>query len=285
MLLQRQGTDMFGFKRKQGKLKKTNNYLRPKVKLGLALSGGGARGFGHIGAFKAFEENHIRFDYVAGTSVGSIMGAAYCAGIPWQKMRDFSLTVEDRDLIDKRFIKIGSRSSNIEDLMRRLIGDTTFEQLQIPFSAVAVDLISGNEIVLNSGSVAKACSASSAVPAVFKPVQYDDMMLVDGGLLNNIPADTVRHMGAEVVIAVDLNHTRGEGTTSTGMWSTLMASWRILMKATAFKGQMNSDIIIEPELKEFKNTSIGDVDSMIEEGYRATLKKMDEIKYMLGLER
>ena len=277
---------MFGFKKKQSVSDKSSDrYLRPKVKLGLALSGGGARGFAHIGAFRAFEEYRIRFDCVAGTSVGSIMGAAYCAGLTWQQMRDFSLTENDQDIIDNRFIKIGSRSSNIEDVMRKLIGDTTFEQLKTPFSAVAVDLVSGNEITLNSGSVAKACSASSAVPAVFKPVQYGDMLLVDGGLLNNIPADTVRHMGAEVVVAVDLNHTRGEGTTSTKLWSTLMASWRILMKATAFKGQMNSDVIIEPELRVFKNTSIGDVDSMIEEGYRATVGKIPEIMYLLGLER
>lgn len=253
-----------------------------KYKLGLALSGGGARGFAHIGAFKAFAEHNINFDYVAGTSVGSIMGACYCAGYSYQQIADFAHTVYDRDIINSKLLKINNRASNIANVLSRLIGDITFQQLPIPLCVVAVDLISGNEVVLNSGNVAKACSASSAVPAIFTSVKIDNYNLVDGGLLNNIPSDVVRSMGAEYVVAIDLNHSRGEGTDSDKFWNKMGAVWRILMKATAFKGAMNSDIIIEPELRIFSNSTIANVDEMIEEGYRSTLNAIQEIKFMLG---
>ncbi len=271
------------FKRKAAVRSDGKNYLRTKLRIGLALSGGGARGFAHIGVIRAFEENNIGFDYVAGTSVGSIIGAMYAAGIDWRDMREFSLTVRNDDLIDKRILKIGSRSSNIEKVAEKLLNGKTFADLIVPFKAVAVDIVSGEEIVLDSGSVAKAVSASSAVPAVFKPVRYGDLILVDGGLLNNMPSDVVRQMGAEFVVGVDLNHTRGEGTASPKLWDTLVATWNITTKSTMYKGQMNSDVIIEPELRIFKNTSIDRVDEMIEEGYRAALQSMPEIKQAIGI--
>lgn len=262
---------------------KTYNFKKTanKYKMGLALSGGGARGFAHIGVMRAFAEHGLHFDYVAGTSVGSIMGAAYCAGYSWEEMREFSLTVKDRDLITARLLKINNSSGNIEKIAQRLLNGLTFEQMQIPFACVAVDLISGNEVVLNSGDVAKAVSASCAVPAIFTPVEIGNMRLVDGGVLNNIPADVVRRMGADKVISVDLNHTRGEGTERNKFWSRMSATWRILMKATAYKGQINSDIIIEPELRIFSNSTIKQIDEMIDEGYRATINKLNEIDALL----
>ena len=158
-----------------------------------------------------------------------------------------------------------------------------FVATKIPFACVAVDLVTGSEVVLDSGSLAKACSASCAVPLVFTPVEMDGMVLVDGGVSNNIPADVCRQMGAEIVIAVDLNHTRSEGTTSSKTIDRMGAVWRVMSSATAYKGQHNSDLVITPELRIFKSTTIADVDRMINEGYRATIAQMDEIKQLLNI--
>ncbi len=258
---------------------RNKNYLN-KYKLGLALSGGGTRGIAHIGAFKAFEENGIKFSYVAGTSVGSIMGALYCADIPWQTILSETKLLSKKDIIDKRFV-FGSQSSNIAKIVQKILGDTTFDQLKIPFSAVAVDISSGREVVLTDGEVATAVSASSAVPVLFTPVKYNGMTLVDGGLLNNLPADVCRQMGAEVVISVDLNHTRGGGTDSTKFWDILLATWNITTKSTVYKGELNSDILVTPQLSAYKNTRLDNIDTMFEAGYRAAMEKMPEILELL----
>ena len=251
--------------------RKTSNH-----KVGLALSGGGTRGIAHIGAFKAFEEAGIHFHCVAGTSAGSIMGALYCAGIPWQVMLMEAKKLNRKDFLDKRFW-VGSASENIANIARILLGDTTFNSLQIPFSAVAVDIRTGSEVILNSGDVATAVSASSAVPALFTPVTIGEMTLVDGGLLNNMPADVCRNMGAEIVVGVDLNHTRGQGSASDKLKDTIWASWAIIGKNAMYKGELNSDVIVTPELSEYKNTRLDNIDEMFEEGYRAANEKIQEI--------
>ncbi|MBR2974324.1 MAG: patatin-like phospholipase family protein [Clostridia bacterium] len=255
---------------------------RNKQKIGLALSGGGARGFAHLGALMAFADNGIAFDCVAGTSVGSLFASAYALGLPLDQVQSFCNTVKDKDLVT-RWLKVGSPSSNIQRLADKLFDGATFQETQIPCACVAVDLVSGSEVVLNTGSLAKACSASCAVPLVFTPVETDGMVLVDGGIANNIPADVCRQMGAEIVIAVDLNHTRGEGTASSKLVDRMGAVWRVMSASTAYKGQINSDLVISPELRIFKSTTIADVDRMVNEGYRATIAKMDEIKYLLNI--
>ena len=249
-------------------------------KVGLTLSGGGTRGVAHIGVFKAFEEHGIKFDYVTGTSAGSILGALYSANVPIDKMVEVAKSLTKKDLINKRLM-LGSDPKNIQQAVSRVLGDITFDQLSLPFAAVAVDILTGNEVVLNTGSVCQAVAASSAVPMLFKPVQIGDMALVDGGLLNNMPADVCRQMGAEVVISVDLNHRRGKGITTGKLLDTVIATWNITTKSTVYKGQINSDVIITPELSDYKNTRLESIDEMIDEGYRATICKMDEIKEIL----
>ena len=248
--------------------------------IGLALSGGGTKGVAHIGVFKAFLENGIKFDYVTGTSAGSILGAMYAANVPIEEMVQAAKALTKKDILNKRLI-LGSNPLNVEQVAMRVLGDITFDQLSVPFAAVAVDISTGNEVVLNSGSVCKAVSASSAVPMLFKPVQLDGMSLVDGGLLNNMPADICRQMGAEIVVSVDLNHNRGRGTTTGKFLDTVVATWNITTKSTVYKGQINSDVIITPELSDYKNTRLVGIDEMIEEGYRAATEKIDEIKQLL----
>ena len=154
--------------------------------------------------------------------------------------------------------------------------------MKIPFCAVAVDLISGDEIRITKGNLATAVSGSCAVPGVFAPVEFENMHLADGGLQNNIPADIPRFYDCDYVISVDVNSTRGEGTESLGLVDTLLASLRILMKSNSVKGYINSDLVIKPDLKRYKSTKTEGKEEMIEEGYLATIEKIPEILKMIS---
>lgn len=255
--------------------------IKLKCKVGLALSGGGTRGFAHIGVIKAFNEERIGFNFVAGTSVGSLIGAMYCAGVGTDAMMEEARLVSRKEIV--RRLWLNSDPSNIEQIADRLLVNRSFDELSVPFAAVAVNIGNGSEEVLSSGSVAKAVSASCAVPVLFRPVSVDGKLLVDGGLLNNMPADVCRNMGAEIVIGVDLDHNRGSGARSQKLKDILVATWTITTKSTMYKGKQNSDLVIEPELSKFSRASLDDIDAMVAEGYRAAKQRMPEIKKLLGI--
>ena len=252
------------------------------IKLGLALGGGATRGYGHIGALKAFEEYGIEFDYVAGTSVGSLIGALYCAGLTVDQIYDIGMEINEKEIKTSKILFVPSKATGIQNIVKNAVGDITFDDLKKPFCAVAVDLISGDEIRITKGNLATAVSGSCAVPGVFAPVEFENMHLADGGLQNNIPADIPRFHDCDYVISVDVNSTRGEGTDSLGLVDTLLASLRILMKSNSVKGYINSDIVIKPDLKRYKSTKTEGKEEMVEEGYLATIEKMPEILKMIS---
>lgn len=256
-----------------------NRQKKSKIKLGLVLSGGGTRGFGHIGAIRAFEEAGIKFDYVSGTSAGSIVGALYAKNIKSAQMMELSKLIVEKEIRNSKLFFMPSDSGNIERLVTKLIGGTEFKDLSVPFSCVAVDIVTATEVIFNSGSVAKAVSASCSVPVYFTPVIDGKRILVDGGLLNTIPSDVVLNMGAQYVVAVDLNSGRGAGTTSTKITDMLMATWRIAMKSSSIKGTLYSDTIITPDLGNYKSTKLEGAKDMVEEGYRAAKAAIPKILY------
>jgi NTE family protein len=179
--------------------------------LGIALGGGGARGFAHIGVFKVLQRAGIFPRLVAGTSMGGIVGAMYARGLSAEQMEAAvkQAVRRRRDMIravDLRPTQTGFvRGARIYDYIAGVIGpETRFSDLRRPLAMVAVDLNTGREVVLDSGRVADAVRATISVPGVFLPVEIGNLRLVDGGMLNNLPVDVVRHMGAEVVIAVDV---------------------------------------------------------------------------------
>ncbi|MCG3200098.1 MAG: putative NTE family protein [bacterium] len=180
---------------------------RPLV--GLALGGGSARGWAHFGVFQALAECGIPVDFVAGTSIGALAGVVYASGatesfleivprLDWKRLASFWDVVFPRSgLIDGK---------KIEDYVRRHVSQTDLRDLPIPFRAVATDLATGREVVLREGDAIQAVRASMALPGILTPVKRGGDFLVDGGLVNPVPINVVREMGAEVVIAVDLNH-------------------------------------------------------------------------------
>lgn len=184
-----------------------NNQL-PKISL--VLSGGAGRGNAHIGVLKVLEREQIPVDYLAGASMGGIIGAGYAAGMSPQAMEAEALRMAHwlrlLDLVDRKLPQKGIvTGERIESYLAGQIGDlTTFNDLRIPLKLIAVDLISGQEMVLHEGRVVDAVRATVAVPGLIAPMEMNSCKLVDGGVLNNLPVDVAREMGGDIVIAVNV---------------------------------------------------------------------------------
>ena len=256
--------------------------FKKKIKLGIAFGGGGARGFAHVGAIKAFLEYGIDFDYVAGTSAGSVVGAAYAAGLSYEQILEICKKVDAKEIRNSKFFIMPSKTDGIQKLIIEALGDIDIKDLKKPFVAVATDLKSTKEVRITKGNLAKAVAGSCAVPGIFQPVEFEDMLLADGGLHNNIPSEAVRSAGANLVVAVDVNKSRGAGTESSKVVDVLSVSLGILMKASSLKGYINADIVLKPETKRFKASKLDDMEGMIEEGYREAI---DQIGQILALKR
>lgn len=252
--------------------------LKKYKKIGLALGGGGARGFALIGAVRAFEEENIKFDYISGTSIGSIIGAMLAGGITSEQMQDVATKIRVKDVRKSMVPFMPSSTEYVENIIIKMLGDIDVSDLKTPFCAVAVDMVSGNEVDITKGRLCKALAGSCAVPTVFNAVQFEDKLLFDGGLQNTIPADVLRKFGCDAVVAIDINSTRGNGTESKKYLDLLMASIRVMMKSNAIKGYLNSDIMIKPDLKRFSASKTTGMLEMIEEGYKATKAMMPKIK-------
>ncbi len=181
-------------------------------KIGLALSGGGARGLAHIGVLKILDSEGIKIDFIAGTSMGGIIGAAFASGYKPSEIEEIALRFSHRgELIKYIDIHPNRRGllegNKIRNFLRDAIGsDLEFSQLKIPLLLVAVDLNSGKEVVFSEGKVLPAIFATSAIPGIFSPIEYQSKTLVDGGVLNNLPVENLKTMGADINIAVDVQY-------------------------------------------------------------------------------
>ncbi len=181
------------------------SYRRPR--LGLALGGGGARGYAHIGLLRVLEREGIPVDYLAGTSMGGLIAAGYATGMTAAQLEAAALAMRTRHLLDLTLSSMGLlEGKRLRQLLVRMFGDKEFADTRIPLCLVAVDLNTGEELTLSEGSLVDALRATVSVPGIFCPAAWRGRLLVDGGVTNNVPADVVRAMGAEVVIAVDVGN-------------------------------------------------------------------------------
>ena len=301
-----------------------NNDGRPRI--GLALGGGGAKGAAEVGVLKVLEEQGIRPDYIAGTSIGAIVGGLYACGYSasdletlfrgqeWLSLigdrnKDLKSSIlEERDGVTYIFgfpvggtykktkvqdSALGALKGNnitllLDSLTRQYDGISTFDSLPIPFRCVAVDLKEHEEIVMDSCELELAMRASMSVPGAFKPVRWKGKLLVDGGMLNNLPVDVVRAMGADIVIAVDLDQGQHEERTFS-LKETLgiggILDW-LVSRPDWKKNKANredADIYINPQLAEYDVTSFGSesIDTMIERGERAARKVLKNARPIL----
>ena len=188
----------------------TGSMPRSKPRVGLALGGGAARGWAHVGAIRALEKAGIRADLVCGTSIGSLVGAAYAAG-ELDRFEQWVLGMRISDVVGFMDLSLGGgllKGDRVMEFFRRNFVDHPIENLAMPFGAVATALHTGAEVWLRDGSTVDAVRASIALPAFLTPVVRDGAVLVDGGLVNPVPVSLARAMGAEFVIAIDLNSDR-----------------------------------------------------------------------------
>jgi NTE family protein len=190
-------------------LKKINKLTRRKPgNIGIALSGGAIRGVAHIGVLKLLEREGISPTIVTGTSAGALVGAGYAAGIPLEELSEIFITMKWPNVLDFS-IKFGPNlglfsTEKMEAYIDKLLGQKTIEELPKKFAAIACDIENGERIVLKKGSVARAVRASAAFPVLFAPVEIDDHLLVDGGVVENLPVRTAYELGADYVIGVDV---------------------------------------------------------------------------------
>jgi NTE family protein len=178
---------------------------RSNKRIGLALSGGAARGLAHLGVLTTLSRHNIPVDYVAGCSAGAILGAVYCAGMPADQMYKFAPYISWRRIAEP--IRSAEGVLTFEKLERWLImllGDLEFSDLTIPLAIVAMDVDNGERVIIRHGRLAKAVRASCSIPGLVEPVEINARRLVDGGIVDNLPADAVRQMGADYVIGVDV---------------------------------------------------------------------------------
>lgn len=262
-----------------------------RKKLGLALGSGGARGVAHIGFLQALEEVGVKADYVTGCSMGAIVGACYCAGVPMEDMKKAALSLKLSRIAALNIAPLKNnglfRITKARNLMEGLIGDKTFDELQIPFSCVATDLVAGSTVELNEGNVIDAALASSTLPGVFTPADGGNgRMLVDGGLLERVPTKELKKMGAEVIVAVDVLGDLMVKKVAGNLVDTLLRCIDIMdTRATQKKRRSRAkyiDLWLEPDLGGMDQYKVKNLQFAYDKGYELGIANRDEIKRLIG---
>lgn len=258
--------------------------------LGLALGSGGSRGVAHAGFLLALEEEGIKPDYIAGCSMGSVIGGCYASGMTAAEMKDVILNIKARDIVDVSAAVISKmsilRSKKMRDLLVEHVGKVNLEDMPIAFRCVATDLLSGKLHVFHKGSAVAAIQASSTLPTVFRPVKIGDKLFVDGGCLCRVPVKVVKEMGADVVVAVDVLKNAAEPVDKVHNIITMVLRIFDIMdtnqteQARALEKGM-CDLLLEPEMKGMSQYVIKDLDKAYAEGYETGKANIGRIKKLL----
>ena len=276
----------------------------------MAFGGGSARGIAHVGVIRWFEEHHIPIDMAAGTSMGGLIGGSFATGmdaaalqamlggIDWDEMFGFSSFAfkNIRRKADARAypsrLEFGVRNGIvlppslnngqqvdllITGIAAPYFADPTFATLPTPFKAVAVDLRTAEAVVLDRGSLARAMRATMSLPGVFPPVEVDGKVLVDGGAMNNVPADVVRAMGADTVIAVNVGDLSDQEDINYSILALAGATIDAMMRANTKTALTSADVVLNVPLKEYGSLAWRQSDALIEEGYKAAEAMKDTL--------
>lgn len=255
--------------------------MRP-VKIGLALGGGAARGFAHIGVIKVLEAQGIVPDLVVGTSAGSVVGAMYAAGNNGFTLQKMALEMDEATISDWS-LPFFSKSSGVlkgealQNYVNKMVGQSSLEKLKKPFGAVATDLNTGMPILFQRGNTGLAVRASSSVPGVFQPVKINERYYVDGGLVSPVPVRFAREMGADIVIAVNIS-SAPEGQAATSSLEVLMQTFTIMGQSLNQFELKNADVVIKPDLPTMKGSDFNGRNLAILAGEKAALALIPELK-------
>jgi NTE family protein len=264
-------------------------------KIGLALGGGAAKGFAHIGVIKALEKAGINIDFISGTSMGALVGGYYAATKDLVTLENIALDIKKsdffsmRDLLKKRDGAL-FRGEPIADRLKKELGDFKIENCEIPFTAVTTSIKNGDEIRLSSGNLADAIRASIAIPLIFSPVEIEGKLLMDGGLVNPVPADVVKEMGAEYAIAVDVSsrwlETPEEMISIKDMYSIISQSLSVLEYQLAKNVlKQSADIVIKPPIFHYHWFEFENAAEIIKIGEKETNLRLREIRQKTGYKK
>ena len=288
------------------------------LKVGLVLSGGGAKGLAHIGALKVIEDAGIRIDYIGGTSMGAIIGSLYASGYSARQLDSIfgqtnfgtliqdeipraSMTFYEKQQSEKYAVvlpfenfRIGfpsglSKGQNVYNLLSRLTGHVSeisdFDKLPIPFFCVATNVETGEEVILDKGYLPQAVTASAALPSLFRPVMIDDALLIDGGVVNNYPVDEVRAKGMDVIIGVDVQD-------SLKTRDKLQSAFRVLVQINNFRTirdmvdkREKTDVYIHPNITDFSVISFVDGRKIISEGEESASAYQNDLEWIASQQR
>jgi NTE family protein len=259
------------------------------VKIGLALGGGAARGFAHVGVIKALEAQGIVPDVVVGTSAGSLVGALYAAGNNGFALHKLALEMDEATISDWS-VPLFARATGVlkgealQNYVNRTINHLPLEKMKIPFGAVATDLNSGLPILFQRGNTGLAVRASSAVPSVFQPVGIGNRLYVDGGLVSPVPVRFARQMGADFVIAVNIS-AQPDAQPSSSSVDVLLQTFAIMGQSINTYELKDADVVIQPPLGSMKGSDFPGRNLAILAGEQAAVAMMPEIRQKLKAKR
>ena len=294
------------------------HYPLKKSRIALVLSGGGARGFAHIGVLKAFEENHIDFDLIVGTSMGSIVGGFYSAGFSADQIQKVAREIDWDNIISDAAYRPNlflsqkniprhhilqlrfngfepyipqsiTQGQNVYQLIyKRLLqadfqGINNFDKLKIPFRSIATDLVSGKRVVLSKGDLAEAMHASIAFPLLFAPVEYEGMRLVDGGITDNLPVDIAKDLSSDIVVAVDATSPLRKPGEMNAPWEIADQVTTIMMEESTRESLQRADLAIIPDLTLYRAGDFTEIDSIVQIGYEAGIQIIDSLKNLIEI--
>ncbi len=287
-------------------------------KVGLVLGGGGVRGMAHIGALQVLKEKRIPVSLIVGTSMGALIGTAYALNDDIRRLKRIALSAADRDKVkelemfaedsavqEKRLIveRLAALAKNlllwnlrvikkqlvdekqIEEIIKKFVGDKTFADLRIPTACIACDLKTGEEVVLNQGKIATAVLASCSMPGVFPPVKWKGRQLVDGGVVGSVSVEMARKLGADCVIAVNVEKNELPGQEFEYGIDVLFRADEIKTRLLTFKELHSADVVITPEMGGLSWANFSHAAECIRAGEKAMRANIDLVRRTIGRRR
>jgi NTE family protein len=250
----------------------------PAIKVGIALGGGAAKGFAHIGVIKMLEANGFAPAVVAGTSAGSVVGALYASGMNAFELQEKAVALDEAKIRDLQLSSAGLLlGQKLEDYVNEQVRSQPLERLAKPFVAVATRLEDGERTVFARGNTGQAVRASSSVPGVFQPVAIGKYHFIDGGVVSPVPVDAARELGADVVVAVDIS-SKARGQTPPGMLGTLGQSIAIMGQKLGQAELARADVIVRPQVLDIGGADFTQRATAILEGEKAALAAMPQLR-------
>lgn len=252
------------------------NKNRPRI--GLVLGAGSARGLAHIGVLQVFEEHKVPFDFIVGSSMGAMVGGVYACGTNLKMLDKLVETMDHNQFLDVKVPRFGFiAGKKVAALLELMTKKKEFNDLLIPMSVVATDLLTEETIVMEEGSLAQAIRASISIPGVFNPVRKDNMVLVDGGVKDRLPISVARDKGADIIIAVDVTFGEGRKVVIRNALDVIMASIDIMQKQQFDVISTTADILIQPRVGGYSSWDFEEARIIMDLGREAAEAKLEEI--------